>query len=271
MKNKIMRIIGNISMAVVICLIVFCLWLLFNIDYEILENADVYKILKDNNSIIGAVLAIFGVAWMIKNQNTTTAKIIEDNSFIIKHEAFESKKQKAFDHAIIIRTKFDYLNNLSVASGAKGYRKISDVNYFDDIYGSILFVRFLFNNKSVSGSIYILVLEMYIRWHKVSIESEDQQYINRCKEDLLKYIKKSYDQFQSRGYKDLVNSSAFIVGATSIFDHSEPMEMYMSGILTDDDIWSYAQSYISYNLMRWIFHEIDSLNVNDSPDYTLIY
>lgn len=92
-----MKILKDILIAVMICLIIFCFWLLSNIDYSILENKTLYKILKDQGAIIGALLAILGVAWMVKSQAEATNKSMLHSQEMLRKEILESKKQKNID------------------------------------------------------------------------------------------------------------------------------------------------------------------------------
>lgn len=71
-------------------------------DYDSLSQYGLYKLFKDHGSFIGAIMAIFGVAWIVSNQNETTQKMIESNYEIMKEELWENKRQKKREYFVRI-------------------------------------------------------------------------------------------------------------------------------------------------------------------------
>ncbi len=135
----------------------------------------VYSVLTDLGSLIAGIIAVIGVAWMVYTQKSETAKIIKSNEDVMRNEAFEIKKARAFDSYLKIRcfveelqAEHHYGSTLTPADGVVMYREVRDL---------LLYLDYFLMDSDEELIFYIDSIREYFKYYTINEERREEAVI----------------------------------------------------------------------------------------------
>ncbi|MBS7818671.1 hypothetical protein B9T11_07925 [Wohlfahrtiimonas chitiniclastica] len=144
-------------------------------DCDSLQEYGLYKFIKDHGSLIGAVVAILGVAWVIKVQRETTISLIENERYILEKQIFEESKRIALRNCIEIQFHFsELIKGINLPCKTFDGKNDRTTSTFNSLLSSISVLREFMLENNYGGLPLIDLIDEYLSMYEL-IENIDNR------------------------------------------------------------------------------------------------
>lgn len=236
---------------------------------EIFSISGIYKVLTDLGSFLAGIVGVIGVLILIWHQNKTTREMIHSNIHVMKHEALETQKAKAFEHAANIGYRFQSLTigsnrNFNTWSSSPGR------NLFEHSKKSIYFLEAFFrthdnHSKTFEGILCIQSISEFCGIY------ENKKWLNTQAPYSLSDFSLLLGTLMNLNL--IPNSNTLIKSNTVIYQylnqHNQFTQIYGPEDLhhnfnsfSNNDICGFLTQYMRSVIMPTLIHNITLIDIN---------